>query len=289
VRGTPPRRDPLRVLLWAVSFAFALFLAYRFLTVVATVALLFAVAVLLAVAASGPIEALAKRRVPRTPAAAVVFLGGAGLLALGGALLVFVAEGQLLAFLSSLPAALSELSARVEDLASRLGVPLPGDGDRSAFSLVSQARRIVGGGVVGLFSTAASVLVGLVVVFFLSFYFAANPGPVVGWAARLFPPERRPRVREMLSAVRSALLGWLKGQLGAMAIIGALSTAAFFLIGLPGALFLGLLAGLLNFVPYVGPIVSFIPPLLLALLISPFTVLLVAAAYAGGCSSLKAT
>ncbi len=66
-----------------------------------------------------------------------------------------------------------------------------------------------------------------------------------------------------------------------MAIIGVLSTIAFFLIGLPGALFVGLLAGLLNFVPYVGPIVSFVPPLLLALTIGPLAVVLVAIAYAG--------
>lgn len=288
MRGAYPERGALRALLWAVSFAFALFLVYRFLTVVATVVLLLAVAALVAVAASGPIEALVRHRVPKTLAAAIVFLGASGLLVLGGALLLTAFEGQVLAFFSSLPAALSELSARVEGLAGRLGVPLPGGGDRSAFSLLAQARRLLGGGVVGIFSTAASAIGGLVVVFFLSFYLAANPAPVVGWVARLFPLERRPRARGVLSAVRSALLGWMKGQLGAMAVIGTLSTAAFLLIGLPGAIFLGLLAGLLNFVPYVGPIVSFLPPLLLALTVGPATVLLVAAAYAG-CSWPKAT
>ncbi len=281
MRATLPRRGLLRSLLWAVSFAFALFLAYRFLTVVATVMLLLAAAALLGVAASGPIEALSRRKVPKMLAAAIVFLGGLGLLVLGGALLLPRLKGEVFGFFSSLPEALSELSARIEGLARRFGVPLPGGGERPAFSLAAQAREFLGGGVVGVFSTAASVLAGLVVVLFLSFYLAANPGPVVGWVARLFPPERRPRVREVLSAVRSGLLGWLKGQLGAMAVIGVLSTITFFLIGLPGALFLGLLAGLLNFVPYIGPIVSFIPPLLLALTMSPMTMLLVAATYAG--------
>ena len=97
---------------------------------------------------------------------------------------------------------------------------------------------------------------------------------------RLFPPGRRGRTRGVLSSVRSGLLSWMKGQLGALAVIGVLSTVAFFLVGLLGALFLGLLAGLLSFVPYLGPVVAFVPPLLLALTISPFIVLLVAAAYA---------
>ncbi len=262
-----------------MSFAFALFLAYRFLADVATVALSLAVGVLLAVIASGPIGFLVRRKVPRSLAAALVFLGGATLLLLAGFLLLPTLADQVSGFFSSLPAALAQLAERAERLAERLGLPVPG-GDLSASSLADPARRLLGG-VVGIFGTAASALGGLVVVLFLAFYLSANPGPVVAWATRLFPPEHRPRAREVMSAVRSGLLNWLKGQLGAMSVIGVLSTIAFFLIGLPGALFLGLLAGLLSFVPYLGPVLAFVPPLLVALTVSPFTVLLVAAAYAG--------
>lgn len=268
----------LGTLLKAVAFAFALFLAYRFLAEVAAVALSLAVGALLAVAASGPIEALNARKVPRLLAALVVFLGGAAVLGLGAYLLLPSLAGQVYGFFASLPAALGGLAERAEGLAERLGLPVPG-GDVSPSSLTGPARRLLGGAV-GVFGTAASALGGLVVVLFLAFYLSANPGPVVDWTTRLFPPGRRPRAREVLSAVRSGLLGWIKGQLGAMAVIGVLSTIAFFLIGLPGALFLGLLAGLLSFVPYLGPVVAFVPPLLVALTVSPTTVLLVALAYA---------
>ncbi len=279
MRGMPSRRDPLRTLLWAISFAFALFLAYRFLSTITTIVLALAAGVLLAVAASGPIEALSRRKVPRTLATAIVFLGGAGILVLGGTLLLPTLSGQISDFFSSLPNALSQLEERLRALAERFGVSIP-QGALSPSSLAGPARRLLGG-VVGVFGTAASALGGLVVVLFISFYLAANPEPVVGWVTRLFPPKHRRRAREVLSALRSGLLNWLKGQLGAMVIVGVLSTIAFYLIGLPAALFLGLLAGLLNFVPYIGPLISFIPPLLLALTISPFTVLLVAIAYAG--------
>jgi predicted PurR-regulated permease PerM len=58
-----------------------------------------------------------------------------------------------------------------------------------------------------------------------------------------------------------------------MVIIGSLWSVALFLIGIPGALFLGILAGLLNFVPYLGPVVAAVPPLLLALTVSSTSVL----------------
>lgn len=66
-----------------------------------------------------------------------------------------------------------------------------------------------------------------------------------------------------------------------MVIIGILFGVTLFFIGIPGALFFGILAGLLNIVPYLGPIISAIPPLLLALTISPTSALLVFLAYLG--------
>lgn len=87
--------------------------------------------------------------------------------------------------------------------------------------------------------------------------------------ARLFPPERRDGVLGLLSDVRSGLLSWLKGRLLSMLVVGVLSTAALYLIGVPGELFLSILTGLLEFVPLVGPIVAAVPPLLLAFVGGP--------------------
>ena len=64
-----------------------------------------------------------------------------------------------------------------------------------------------------------------------------------------------------------------------MVIIGSLWSVALFLIGIPGALFLGILVGLLNFVPYLGLVVAAVPPLLLALTVSPTSVLWVFLSY----------
>ena len=76
-------RNLLRTLLYAVLVAFSLFLTYRFLATIVTIALTLCVGLLLAVALSGPVEALHRRKVPRAAATALVFLM-AGVLFLGG-------------------------------------------------------------------------------------------------------------------------------------------------------------------------------------------------------------
>jgi predicted PurR-regulated permease PerM len=74
-------------------------------------------------------------------------------------------------------------------------------------------------------------------------YLASSPEPVVAWTLRLFPPERRPRAREVLLELRRGLLDWLKGRLLAMVFVAVLWTLVLYVIGIPGALFLGILAG----------------------------------------------
>jgi len=135
------------------------------------------------------------------------------------------------------------------------------------------------GGALGVFGGLAAFFAGLIVLVFVPLYLAAMPGPVVGWVVRLFPPERRGETRELLSEARASLLGWLGGQLVSMSVIGVLSTAALYLIGVPGALFLGIFTGLVCFVPLVGPVVSAVPPLVLAFAGNPIDALWVLLAY----------
>ncbi len=136
------------------------------------------------------------------------------------------------------------------------------------------------GGVFGLFGSLWHVVLGLVVVFFVSLYLSANPQPAVKWTVRFFPHDHRSRVREMLPKIRSGLLNWLMGRLLSMAIIGALWTAVLYVIGIPGALLLGIFAGLAEFVPYLGPIIAVIPPALVGLAGDPLSALWVLVAYA---------
>jgi predicted PurR-regulated permease PerM len=69
----------------------------------------------------------------------------------------------------------------------------------------------------------------------------------------------------VLAKIRANLLGWLVGRLLAMVTVGILATVTLYLIGIRGALVLGIFTGLAAFVPFIGPIIAAIPPLLLGL------------------------
>jgi predicted PurR-regulated permease PerM len=279
VRGSLTNRGLAWALLRAVLVAFALLLAYRFLAAVATTMLLLATGLLLAVALSAPVEALHRRKVPRPVSVAVIFLMGVALLCAAGYLLFPVLAKQASQLSSALPTSLSQLVERASEVARDLGINVGGGGGGISPSTLARGAQRVLGGAVGLLGGLASFFAALIILLFVPLYLAAMPGPVVGWVVRLFPPGKREETRELLCQARTRLLHWLGGQLFSMAVIGTLSTAALYLIGVPGALFLGIFTGLVCFIPLVGPVVSALPPLVLAFAGSPIDALWVLLAY----------
>jgi predicted PurR-regulated permease PerM len=100
-------------------------------------------------------------------------------------------------------------------------------------------------------------------------YFAFDPRLYVNGLTRLFAPAHRDKIREALQTCGDTLQDWLLGQLISMVTIGTLTAAGLALVGCPVPLALGLLAGLLVFVPVVGFLVAFVPTVLMALSESP--------------------
>jgi predicted PurR-regulated permease PerM len=86
---------------------------------------------------------------------------------------------------------------------------------------------------------------------------------------KLVPEAKRDLTREALTDSGKALRLWLKAQLVAMVLIGLLTGIGLWILGVPSALALGIIAGLLEFVPFVGPIIAAIPAVLIALAIDP--------------------
>jgi predicted PurR-regulated permease PerM len=131
------------------------------------------------------------------------------------------------------------------------------------------------GPVTGFFSTAVTGLTYGILILFVGFYLAVNPGLYVSGLVRLIPPPRRERAREVFNEIEITLKRWLLGQLFMMILIGTISTVGFWLLGMPLFLTLGLIIGLLEFVPYVGPFLGIIPAFLVALTVGPQMVLYV--------------
>jgi predicted PurR-regulated permease PerM len=137
-----------------------------------------------------------------------------------------------------------------------------------------------GGGLLsGVRGYARSVGAGIadtVVVLVAGVYIAVQPAWYRSGVLKLLPPRRRDVVDEALSQSGNALRHWLKGQLVSMLAVGVLTGLGLWLIGVPSALVLGLIAGLLEFIPLAGPVLAAIPALLLALTVDVNTALLAA-------------
>ncbi|MEO5816113.1 MAG: AI-2E family transporter [Gemmatimonadaceae bacterium] len=131
-----------------------------------------------------------------------------------------------------------------------------------------------------LTSTIAAVG-GLLLIIFLSIYFAADPDLYRRGALSLLPARHRERGSMVFDRIATVLRKWLITQLIAMATIGSVTTIVLLILDVKAAFALGLLAGLFEFIPTVGPILSAVPGVAMAFLDSPEKALYVLIAYWG--------
>ncbi|CAO4141989.1 AI-2E family transporter [Methylorubrum thiocyanatum] len=126
---------------------------------------------------------------------------------------------------------------------------------KSPGSLLSDAGSVLGPAatvVIALFNALGNILV----IVFLGIAIAADPGSYRDGALRLVPPRHREKGARVLDGAGETLRHWLFGQLVTMAAIFVLTWAGLSLLGIGGALILGLQAGLLAFVPTIGPLIA---------------------------------
>ena len=145
-------------------------------------------------------------------------------------------------------------------------------GEFGVTSVTQEIPRVLGSGLGGsvlshiasLGITAVSALTNLFLVMVAGIFLAVDPKLYQTGLVKLFPQSLHERVDSALNASGRALELWLVGQLFAMALIGVLVGFAMWLIGLPSPLALGLIAGLTEFIPFIGPILGALPALLIA-------------------------
>lgn len=133
----------------------------------------------------------------------------------------------------------------------------------------------------GYFSSTLGAIGNVFVTILLAVYFASEPRFYALGMTRFFPIAKRERVEEVLDAIYETLRWWLIGKVGSMIFIGILTWIGLSIQGVPLALTLGLIAGLLSFIPNFGPIISAIPALLLAFIDSPISAVYVLGLYVG--------
>ena len=277
------RTSQERMVYVGIGLVFALLLAGYIVYKAAVVVLVLLLTILFSIIMSAPVDYLSRRGISR---------GLGTLMVLGSLVLLFgifvaalapIIGDQASAFVETFPGLLENVQQLVVGLQSAVGI-------KTSFSLdpqhvLDRARNFLSGGtlttVASVGASVATVISFAVVILITTVYAVARPVPLVNGFVNLFPAGQRQRVREILGEMYSSVQRWFLGQLTSMTIIGLLFTVAMFMIGIPFALLLGIFSGLISFVPYVGPMISVIPPVLLALTGNPIDALWVILAYLG--------
>ncbi|PWW04130.1 putative PurR-regulated permease PerM [Hoeflea marina] len=264
--GSPTNRRRISVGVVVVTLALLLIL------LPGTLLLIFAgllLAVLLRTCGGGVAHAL---RIPPVWGVALFLVAAIAAVTLAGMALAPSISTQIDALWRQIPSSLDVIRKRAEDYAwAETLIDRIGSQDLEQFASRGAATSAV---------TSAFGYVGnTVIVIFIAIYGALDPGTYRRGCLALFAPSLRPRVGEVLSRSVATLQQWLMAKLIAMTVVGVLTGVGLWFVGIPLALVLGLIAGLLAFIPNLGPVIAAVPGLLLALPQGSHTLLLVLGVY----------
>jgi predicted PurR-regulated permease PerM len=177
---------------------------------------------------------------------------------------------------SDLPAAVQQIHGKLESTAwGRWLVAQATDPDQVSEKMTYVLSRIGG----AMYVTATTVA-GLFLVLTTSLYIGAEPEFYFRGIRRIVPKSSRAQCEACLIAAVKTLRMWLVAKIVSMTVIGALIATGLFVVGVPLAGTLAIIAGLLTFVPNLGPILSVFPAALLAFAISPWKGLLTVLVFA---------
>ena len=123
------------------------------------------------------------------------------------------------------------------------------------------------------------LIANLVVILFVGLYLALDPQRYIHGLLLLVPSNQRGQAKDLLYSIAATLRRWTLGRMLLMLANAILTSTGLWLLDVPFALTLGLIAGLLNFVPNLGPIIASVPAILVGLLESPTQAIYVAILY----------
>jgi predicted PurR-regulated permease PerM len=229
------------------------------------------------------VEPMHERGLSRTVAAPLVLITLVAIFTALGLLAWPTLREQFHLIQEQLPRAIDDaqqwFEGQVEAVAGTLGDT---DGTMQEELRTRMSTEMTGliGGAMPLLNTAAGAISGFFLVLFAGLFIAISPRTYMRGLIVLVPRSRRRRAGEVLPLAGVAMVQWMKGTALAMVFVGTVATIGLSIIGVPAALALGIIAGFLEFIPYIGPALSFIPATVIALTISPQMALWVIGLYA---------
>ena len=132
-----------------------------------------------------------------------------------------------------------------------------------------QDVMVSAGQAMGYISLASKFMFTTIVILVLAFHWTLDGPRIIQSFLLLIPQDKRENIRELISAMETKVGFFIAGQGILCLVIGAMALAAYLIIGLPNALILALVAGIMEAVPMVGPLLGAIPAALVAFSIGP--------------------
>lgn len=240
----------------SILMFFSILLGIYILYLILDVVILIFLGSILALALEPSVEALKKRRIPHSLAVLTVILVTLVVAGILGSIAFAPLIQQTKALITNVPFyAEKTLSIPgIERYTDTLLGQLNGSGEK-LFNFT-----------VGAFNNVMSALVMLVFTIYLLLDFANFRRLFIG----IFPPSKRKDMQKAIMTIESKLKDWLRGQIFLMFIIGGLSYVGLLILGLEEyALALAVIAGLLEIIPIIGPIIALVPAAIIAFTISP--------------------
>lgn len=262
----------------AVLLAFGLVVAALIFKALITLIMAVMIVVIIALPLSALAGMLTRIGIPRPIGAVAALL--LLLAALGGlvTLIVPAFTHEVNHFVNSLPHIVDELRRRL----GRLTGTSPSKVGRQIQHFVNgytqHPSRLLGPAA-SIGASVAAILGALVVILLTALYTAINPKPLVGGVMRLVPPSERRRAEVILIRLRTAYLGWLRGLVIGMLVLGGLTYLGLRLVDLGFAAFFAVFTAVAMIIPYFGALASSIPPIVYAITISPGKAVVVAIIY----------
>jgi predicted PurR-regulated permease PerM len=218
-------------------------------------------AIILAEAIRPLVMRLERRRVPRPVGALLIYLVVVALLFAIGWLLFTPLVAQINEFIKNLPAYLAEARQWAQDVQQALADndPLTALIDGLAAQLTVSLQAALPSLLrfpLTLLSGAFGALISVVIVITMSIFWLMSAGKLREFALSFIPEPRRASGGALFTELGHTLGGWVRGTLVAMLLIGSLTWLGMALLGMPYALLLGILAGLTELIPYLGPWIS---------------------------------
>ncbi|MCM1983760.1 AI-2E family transporter [Lyngbya confervoides] len=190
---------------------------------------------------------------------------------------------QLQELRTDLPSDLEQVESWVDLLRGYIPAPLWSEIEKMN-GLGDQLQSRIGdlvGQFFDVFAASFTVLLNIVLTFAVTVMFLANPKPYRQAFILLFPSFYRRRISRILDQCEKSLVGWVVGILFNMSVITIFSGLGLGLLRVKLVLVNAFLAGLLTFIPNLGPTISVFPPALLALTDAPWKAIAVVALYMG--------